>query len=111
MILSLILLSLKSYAETDLNKYNYCVTERDQAEKTLEICNSSLSSCQEVNELLHTQITKQNDIIYSQATEIVTVDQKNAELEKSSTTNKIVFITLGIVVGLVLHIPLALLIK
>lgn len=105
-------LSLNSYAITDpSSQLNYCEMERDQAEKTLDICNESLQDCKNLITLTEAELDSYKKISTTQTTEVVSQKKEIDNLEKSSTTGHIIFGVLGIIVGLVIHIPLAAFVK
>lgn len=99
--------SLNSYAKTDLNdKFKYCTEERDQAYKTLDICDETLTDCKVVNTLLQDQVTKQAEIIETQTVESTDQKEQITDLKKSNTTGRILFGVLGLALGLILPIPI-----
>lgn len=77
----------------------------------MKLCNVALKDCQAVEDLLKVQLQKQDDIVKTQTTEIVSQKVEIEHVKSSSVLGKVVFGVLGIVVGLVLHIPLALIVK
>lgn len=87
---------------------SYCQKERDQAEKTLDICDKSLQSCEEVNTDLQSQLTIGNNISKEQTAEIVSQKTEIDDLKKSNTTGKIIFGVIGLAFGLAFGIPLLL---
>lgn len=98
---------MTSCARADLEtKFNYCEKERDLAEKTLEICDNSLVNCKEINGLLKEQIAIQKDINVVQTKEVATQKKEIEDLKDSSTIGKVIFGTIGFVIGIFLHIPL-----
>lgn len=80
----------------------------EQTEKTLDSCVRTLNDSKQLNTLCKRQVAEQKTIMEEQSKQIET-GQIELEHAKSSGTGKtILFTILGIVVGLVLHIPLAL---
>lgn len=104
-------LSWISYAESDLNKLNYCIKERDQAEKTLDICDYALQSCEQVKVQMTDLMSKQEKIVETQITLIESKNKELSDLKNNTFWDKVLFGGIGLVIGIVLHIPLALFIK
>lgn len=110
--MSLLSQSSMIFAQTDLNKqFNYCEMERDQAEKALDLCDESLKDCRNLVTLTEEETETYKKITDTQQTEVVSQKKEIDNLEKSKVTGHILFGVLGIVVGIVLHIPLALIFK
>ncbi len=102
---------MTSYASTDLSKLKYCEVERDQCEDTVYQCEQALNDCQAVDVLIKEENAKQKEIIDTQTKEVASQSKEIKDLKEGSTFNKILFGILGVVVGLVLHIPLAAIVK
>lgn len=111
--MNLVSLNSISYAQTDLNsKFLYCEKERDQAEKTLDLCTVSLKDCNVVRILLKTETITQKQIIDEQAKNIVAQLSEIRDLkEESHILEKILYVGAGIGIGILLHIPISLFIK
>ncbi len=105
-------MSLSVFAQTDPNeKLTYCEAERDQAEKTVDAAKNTIRSCEALSTSLNNQVGAQKEIIAVQKDLIVRDNKQIDSLQESSLLSKILWGVAGVVVGLVLHIPLALIAK
>lgn len=112
MLISILSLNSITYANTDLNnKLRYCENERDAAERAVSLCDEALNVCQEETINLQDQEAKHQEIEQIQTKEIASKTSEIREAKAGSVVGKVLFGILGVVVGVVLHVPIAAFIK